>query len=77
MQEFHQGTHEGVLKTVKRLRAVFYWFEMLPDTVNFIKQCDICQRYKSSNVQPAGLQSLWNSYRVAKKFGERFDFGCY
>lgn len=55
LQEFHNGTHEGVLKTIKRFRAVFYWSKMHQDTIAFIRNCDICQRFKASTMLASGL----------------------
>lgn len=54
LKEFHERTHEGVLKTYKRLRAVFYCPGMHKDMVNFVQQRDVCHRAKSSHI-PYGL----------------------
>jgi hypothetical protein len=53
--EFHNSTHEGYHKGLKRIRSVFYWSQMKQQLLNFIKNCDICQRHKAANTKPAGL----------------------
>jgi hypothetical protein len=53
--EFHNSTHEGYHKGLKRIRSVFYWFQMKQQLRNFIKNCDICQRHKAANTKPARL----------------------
>lgn len=65
LKEFHEGTHEGVLKTYKRLRAVFYWFDMHKSVMEFIQQCDVSQWSKSASMygllQPLSVPThLWS-----------------
>jgi hypothetical protein len=55
LSEFHNSTHEGYLKGLKRIRSVFYWSKMKPQLHHFIKNCDVCQRHKADNTKPAGL----------------------
>lgn len=50
LKEFHEGTHEGVLKTYKCLRAIFYWSGMHKSVMEFIQQCDVCQCSKSATM---------------------------
>ena len=58
MQEGHSGPiegHSGILKTLKRIATSFYWVGMKTDIQRFVTRCDICQKYKSSNLAPDGL----------------------
>ena len=45
------GGHGGILKTMERIKADFYWPGMDPDVDDFLKNCQICQEY--SNKYPA------------------------
>ena len=47
--------HYGVEKTVQRIATNFYWPTLHRDVANHIKTCLTCQRYKPSNLKPAGL----------------------
>jgi hypothetical protein len=53
--EIHGSTHKGFFKTMKRLRAVFYWPKMKESIKAFIRQCDVCQRHKTETTMPSGL----------------------
>ncbi|KFK22868.1 hypothetical protein AALP_AAs42979U000100, partial [Arabis alpina] len=58
LQEFHTGKlggHGGVLKTQKRIEAVFYWKGMMSRIREFVAACQVCQRHKYSTLAPAGL----------------------
>jgi hypothetical protein len=55
---FHQGPlggHSGVKVTAKKLSAVFYWPGLKQMVKTFVKECDICQRYKPELVAYPGL----------------------
>ena len=53
--QFHDTTHEGVLKTFHRVRANFYWPNMRESIKNFVKECHVCQQHKAEQLSPAGL----------------------
>ena len=59
---FHEGGlggHSGMTATLKRLSTVFFWKGMQKQVRQFIRQCDICQRYKNEvNASPGLLQPL-------------------
>ncbi|KAL4562985.1 hypothetical protein LXL04_027016 [Taraxacum kok-saghyz] len=58
LKEFHcspSGGHSGYFQTYKKLSANIYWFGMTKTVQRFVQECDICQRYKSSTLAPAGL----------------------
>ncbi|KAL7299237.1 hypothetical protein TKK_0007831 [Trichogramma kaykai] len=40
------GGHKGILKTMRRMRPVYYWKSMKNDIVKFIQHCDTCQLKK-------------------------------
>ena len=47
--------HYGVDKTLARISSRYYWHGMRSDVAKHIKVCVECQRYKASNLKPAGL----------------------
>jgi len=55
LAEFHNNTHEGYHKGLRRIKSVFYWPNMKLHVQDFIKHCDVCQRHKADNTKPAGL----------------------
>ncbi|KFK22215.1 hypothetical protein AALP_AAs67613U000200, partial [Arabis alpina] len=58
LQEFHSskmGGHGGILKTQKRLGALFYWAGMMANIKEFVAACLVCQTHKYSTLTPAGL----------------------
>lgn len=57
IEAFHHATHEGVHKTLQRIKEVFYWQGMKGQVQKFIRECDVCQRHKVENTKPAGLLS--------------------
>ncbi|XP_019158364.1 PREDICTED: uncharacterized protein LOC109155092 [Ipomoea nil] len=59
LSEIHGSTHEGVQKTIHRIRREFYWPKLADSVREFIAQCTICQQHKWENTHPSGLlQSL-------------------
>ena len=50
-----QAGHLGVEKTFQRLAVAYYWPNMFRDVANYVKQCDVCQRTKVEQANPAGL----------------------
>ncbi|GJW99634.1 retrotransposon-related protein [Tanacetum coccineum] len=58
MQHFHSGPtggHSGMQATTKRMGALVYWKKMRSQIKQYIRQCDICQRYKPELVPYPGL----------------------
>jgi hypothetical protein len=58
LEEYHNapiGGHAGVVRTLARIKAQFYWPKMKEDIKKYVLQCIICQQAKSINVVPAGL----------------------
>lgn len=49
------GGYSGVLRTFKRLARQFYWPSMHKTVMEYVSQCDTCQRAKSQTLSPAGL----------------------
>ncbi|KAL0838547.1 hypothetical protein ABMA28_016655 [Loxostege sticticalis] len=47
--------HYGVEKTIGRISRRYYWKGMRTQVENYVKTCVNCQRYKPSNLKPAGL----------------------
>ncbi|CAB0016071.1 unnamed protein product [Nesidiocoris tenuis] len=50
-----EAGHFGVLKTLKRIAADYYWPKMRVDVQRFVSGCPVCAAFKPSNVRPAGL----------------------
>lgn len=58
LQHYHDepsAGHYGVDKTFERISKRYYWQGMRKDIENYVKNCIKCQRYKPSNMKPAGL----------------------
>ncbi|KFK43656.1 hypothetical protein AALP_AA1G155400 [Arabis alpina] len=58
LKEFHDGKvggHGGVLKTQRRISALFFWKGMLGKIREYVAACHVCQRHKYSTLAPAGL----------------------
>ena len=51
----HDDGHEGVQRTLHRLRRDFHFPNMSRCVQDFVRQCVTCQRYKSEHLHPAGL----------------------
>ena len=51
----HEDGHEGVQRTLHRLRRDFHFPQMKQLVQEQVRQCSVCQRYKSEHVHPAGL----------------------
>ncbi|GAA5972077.1 hypothetical protein JCM11641_002485 [Rhodosporidiobolus odoratus] len=47
--------HLGPLKVLHNLRRSFWWAGMHKDTDDYVQQCEICARNKSSTAKPYGL----------------------
>lgn len=47
--------HGGVYRTFHRVRIQAYWPEMQKEIIAYIKNCEVCQRYKVERRRPAGL----------------------
>lgn len=51
LREFHDsyiGGHQGIDKTIERIKRYYNWPNMREDVENYIKNCEICQKSKPS-----------------------------
>lgn len=51
----HDDGHEGVQRTLRRLRRDFHFPGMRTIVQDFVRACATCQRYKAEHLHPAGL----------------------
>jgi hypothetical protein len=54
----HDDGHEGVQRTLHRLRRNFHSPNLRKVVQDYIKACATCQRYKSEHLHPVGLLPL-------------------
>lgn len=47
--------HYGVQRTTQKIAARYYWPGMRRDISKYVKECIECQRYKATNLKPAGF----------------------
>lgn len=47
--------HFGIKKTVNRVRQHYFWPTLIKDVKYHVRKCEICAKYKSSNLPPIGL----------------------
>lgn len=58
LNSFHNDAtagHYGIERTIARIASRFYWPKMRTDITQHIGNCIECQRYKATNLKPAGL----------------------
>jgi hypothetical protein len=55
VQAVHEDVHEGVQRMLHRLRRDFHFPNMKQLVQDFVRECSVCQRYKSEHLNPAGL----------------------
>lgn len=55
VSSFHNFGHEGVQKTMDRVRRGFYWKGWKKTIKEFVSNCQVCQQNKWETLQPAGL----------------------
>jgi hypothetical protein len=51
----HDDGHEGIHRTLHRLRRDFHFPNMRRLVQDFVRACTTCQRFKSEHLHPAGL----------------------
>ena len=75
----HEAGHEGVQKTLHRLRASFYSSAAQRLVRDFVRGCAVCQRNKTEHLHPAGLlqplpvpSNVWSD--IAMDFVEGFPW---
>ncbi|PNX96484.1 Ty3/gypsy retrotransposon protein [Trifolium pratense] len=49
------GGHAGMARTLARVKSQFYWPDMKTDIADYVQNCAICQKAKTTNTLPAGL----------------------
>ena len=75
LRAVHEDGHDGVQRTLHRLRRDFHFPNMKEEVQALVRACAVCQRYKSEHLHPAGLlmplpvpQGIWTD--VALDFVE-------
>ncbi|KAM8702056.1 hypothetical protein ACLKA7_001971 [Drosophila subpalustris] len=46
--------HLGIRKTIARISQRYYWPGLFRDVARYVKQCEKCQKFKVSQLKPAG-----------------------
>ena len=49
------GGHSGEQKMYQRIAQDWFWKGMKKQIVEYVKECEVCQRQKASSLTPAGL----------------------
>ena len=47
--------HLGISKTMEKISSRFTWQHMKKDITEYVKSCEVCQKYKHSYTKPKGL----------------------
>lgn len=58
LHEYHDAPtagHYGIQRTISRISSRYYWPGMRKQITQHIEKCIECQRYKATNLKPAGL----------------------
>jgi hypothetical protein len=58
LQLYHDAPaagHYGIDRTIQRITSRYYWKNMRTIITKHVKSCIECQRYKATNLRPAGL----------------------
>ena len=56
----HKLSHAGFMKTLKRLRLIWFWPGMTSDIRRLVKSCEVCQTAKSGGLhRPFSQGPLW------------------
>lgn len=59
LQNFHTsplGGHQGQKRMLSRIKSLYYWVGMKGDVVNFVRECDSCQKNKHSQKMKMPMQ---------------------
>jgi hypothetical protein len=55
LRAVHEEGHEGVQRTLHRLRCDFHFLNMKQVVEDFVRECVTCQRYRLEHLHPASL----------------------
>ena len=58
LKKFHNDPmagHYGIKKTTNRIMSLFYWIGIRNDIEKYVKTCELCRKYKPTNMKPAVL----------------------
>lgn len=47
--------HFGVKKSITKTRQHYYWPSLIKDVKKYVRECEICAKYKSSQLPPSGM----------------------
>lgn len=68
------GGHLGRDKTIQKAQKDFYWLGMKSEVRAYIRNCEVCQQYKSYY---AFLNGLLQALPIpSKPLTHTMDFGC-
>lgn len=69
LQKCHDSpdaAHLGVFKTLKRVSQCYFWPKLVRDVKKYVKHCEVCLTYKSTNLPLPGL--MQNPKKVQRPF---------
>lgn len=58
MKELHDSPtagHLGLERTLRKIKEKYFFRNMRTYVAQYLKSCDLCQKYKATNLKPAGL----------------------
>lgn len=61
------GGHQGVVRTMKRIKLQYSWYGMTKDVTNFVTKCHTCQLNKVSKVNKIPMKITTTSTRVFER----------
>jgi hypothetical protein len=65
MGAVHEDGHEGVQRTLHRLRRDFHFPNMKQMVQDMVRVCAVCQQYKSKHLQPWDCSCLCWCHKVS------------
>ncbi|GBN20779.1 hypothetical protein AVEN_109186-1 [Araneus ventricosus] len=78
LQETHDSTsggHFGIMKTLRRIRELFYWDRLRADVEKWYRECQICRARKRPKIEDGKSGTGWISAEKLSDRTPRFPCG--